>query len=546
MIKQFIYAALFSLFILAFSHCAQIAPLGGGKRDVTPPKLVEAMPLNQAINFNSGVITLKFDEYVKLKDLSNQLIITPKFKTAPEISADGKKIQILLKREELLPNTTYRIFFGSSIIDMNEGNAIPDFDYVFSTGNFIDSLKIKGTVLEAFNNKPAAGALLALYNAKENKDSLPYLITPDYVTKTGDNGNFVMGNMPYGRFKAFAFLDKNKNNLYDGEIEKIAFMKEDLTLMSDTNIKLNLFQEIPSKAFIKKTNSPYYGLLQIILNKKSLVNVQTLNPVNRIKISETLLNKEKDTVTVFYKDITDTLDLIMYTLSSKKSDTIKISLPKNNLAKKRLKSFKINAEGNNLALNEKLKLSFLNWMDTSKMDLSKIKISSKEDSSIVQKPIKGKWLGITTFELNNLLKEGINYTFKIDSGTFFDVMGFKNDSGTINFKTKSKAEFGKVTLKILFSKKQNYLVQLINEKEQVVKEQAIGFSLSSSNAVSIDFIDVSPGIYTVKVIYDDNENKKWDSGNFLLKQQAEHVFMYAKQLKVLSDWEMEEEILIKE
>lgn len=544
--NRFLYIAINTLLVLSLTKCAQVGPLNGGARDTKPPKLVEAIPDNKNTGFNAGVITLKFDEYIRLQDLSNQLIITPKFKTVPEITADGKKLQILLKREDLLPNTTYRFFFGSSIIDMNEGNAIPNFEYVFSTGSFVDSLKIKGQVIDAFTNRPISGALVAAYNTKENIDSLPYIITPNYVSKTDENGAFILNYLPYDDFKLFSFLDKNKNNLYDGDIEKIAFQNQTMTLTSDTVATFKLFQEQAPKTFIKKINNPYYGFTQLILNKKSLVALTCLSPPNNANISELNVNKEKDTIAFYYKDLSDSLNLILSNRSSAKTDTLKISLPKNNSAKKRLKRINLNTSSTNLGLNEKIKISFLNWMDTSNYNLTNIKLSSKEDSLIAQKPLKGRWLSVTMFELNQTLQEGINYSLKIDTNSFFDLKGFTNDSAFSKFKTQSKLEFGKVTLKMLFNKKQSYTIQLTTEKGEVIKEKNISFSLSSSNSVSIDFIDVPPGTYTVKVIFDDNENKKWDSGNFLLKQQPEHVFINSKQVKVLSDWEIEEEIVVKE
>jgi len=175
-----------------------------------------------------------------------------------------------------------------------------------------------------------------------------------------------------------------------------------------------------------------------------------------------------------------------------------------------------------------------------------MKLVSKEDSAINVSPVKGKWLDITHFEIANELKEGVAYNLKIDTNAFFNINGVTNDSSSLNFKTQNKVEFGKVMLKMLFNKKQTYVVQLINDKEQVIRESFVSFSLSASNAVAIDFVDVQPGSYQVKVIFDNNSNKKWDTGSLLSKKQAEQVIINSKQIKILSDWEIEEEILIKD
>jgi hypothetical protein len=546
MAKQVLKILLFFIASLLFNQCAQVAPLNGGKRDLNPPKLIEALPSNLNTNFNGDVIILKFDEFVQLKDLSNQLIVSPKLKTIPQIEADGKKIKIAFKKEELLPNTTYRFYFGQAIADMHEGNTLKNFEYIFSTGNVIDTLKVKGIVLEAFNNKPFPNALIGLYNNELLKDSLPYSVIPNYICKSNDNGEFAFSYLPRATFKAYAYDDKNKNMLYDGDIEKIAFSDNDLTLTSDSSLKFYLFKEESSKTYIKKAITPYSGLAQIILNKKTHKYIVPLNANETYNISETNVNKEKDTISIYYKNLSDTLTLKLIAVDTKKTDTLKIPLPKKNTGIKKVNGYTINSINGYLPLNSKITLSFLNWMDTTQTNLSKIKLLSKDDSLISLSAIKGHWLTINTFEFNAELKEGKNYTLKLDTNAFFNTNSNTNDSSRINFKTQSKIEFGKVTLKLLFNKKQPYIIQLINDKEQVIRESFASFSLSSSNAVSVDFIDVTPGIYFVKIIFDTNENKKWDTGNLYLKQQPERVIIHSKQIKVLSDWEIEEEILIKE
>lgn len=547
MAKQALQILLFSVLLLLLSRCAQMGELTGGERDTVPPKLAEAMPADKSTGFSSDIIVLTFNEFVQVKDLSNQLIISPKLKTAPEITASGKKINIVLKKEELEPNTTYRFYFGTAIADMNESNSIQNFEYVVSTGNYIDSLKIKGTVTDAVNNKAAGNTLIGLYNYNASyNDSMPFKDAPDYISRSNESGEFVFGNLPYKKFKAYAIADKNKNNFYDGESEKVAFLDSVLNLVSDTSISFNLFQEESPKGFIKKTVSPYYGLSQVILNKKAKVIVTPISGTAAGNISETRIGQQKDTVSVYYKGLKDTLELEINNLSAKKKDTLRLALPRNNAAKKRLKSISANTQSGTLALGTKVKLSFLTWMDTSRSDLKKVIFTSKEDSLVAFADVKGSWTSITTFEFSNQLKEGANYNIRIDTAAFFDINGFPNDSLRSGFKTQSKLEFGKVALKILLNKKQNYIIQLINSSDQVFGQRFVSFSLSSSNAASINFTDVPPGTYFVKIIFDDNDNKKPDTGNLLLKQQPERVIINSKQLKVLSDWEIEEEIVIKE
>lgn len=545
MAKQAVKIVLALLFILLLERCAQIGTLSGGVRDTTPPKLVEAIPANKTVNFNSDQIVLKFDEHIKLADLPNQLIISPKLGFDPDISTDGKKLIINFNKQTLLPNTTYRFYFGKAIIDMTEANPLENFEYVFSTGNTIDSLRVRGVVLNAFNNKPEKDIIIGLYNKEEDVDSLPYKKTPNYITRTSESGEFKFGNLPHAIYKVYALADKNKNYMYDGDIERIAFNDSALELSSDTSTKLMLFKEEAPKVFIKKINSPYYGFSQVILNKKSILSLETFNKEDAKNIFETNVRKEKDTLSFYYKNLKDTLALLVKNVSFKKTDTVKVQLPKLSSVKRKF-NFSSNAATGSLPINTALRLNFLNWMDTSKTDLSKLKLTSKKDSLISDQVIKYKWININTLEIGNKLKQGLDYSLKTDTNAFFDVNGNKNDSSMINFKTQSENELGKLTLKLLFNKKQGYLVQVINDQEQIIREQFVTFSLSGTNAVSIDFTNVTPGTYKIKIVFDANENKKWDTGDLNLKIQPEHVFINPKPIKVLADWEIEEEILLKE
>ena len=544
--KGFFKILLLITVIFAFNRCAQVAPLTGGVRDTTPPKLIEALPVNKALNFSSGLIILKFNEFVKVKDITNQLLVTPKLKTEPEIEADGKKIKIKIKKEELLPNTTYRFYFGKAIADMHEGNVLNNFNYVFSTGNYIDTLKLSGLIIEEFNTRPVGDMVVGLYDSKAIQDSLIYITAPNYVSRTNENGEFMFENLPKTEFKIIAFTDKNKNYLYDGETEKIAFRDSNIVLVSDSLIKLRAFQEEANKIFIKKINSPYYGYSNIILNKRDKISIFPLNKSEDKNLYFPLNSIERDTVEIFYSALYDTLKLISANFSSKKTDTIIINLPKQNLIFKKYQNIKTNILGGKLPLHSNIQLTFLSIMDTIKTDLSKIKITSKEDSLINQMSVKAHWISPYKLQFAGKFKPGTNYSLKIDTATFYSENKLYNDSIQQNFKTESKLDLGKLTLKLLFNKKQNYILQLLNDKEQIVFQNYISISLAGSNAKTIEFTDILPDTYHAKIIFDDNEDKKWNTGNYLRKSQPEKVIIHSKAIKVVSDWEVEEEILIKD
>ena len=245
---------LYICIVLLFAQCAQVTPLTGGKKDDTPPKALSYKPENASLNFNTKVIEVQFNEYIVLKDVANQFIITPQTKEMPDIQASGKKLKITFN-EELLPNTTYKMAFGNSITDLNESNVLQNFEYIFSTGSTIDSLKLSGQILNAQDKKPATQVLVGLYKSDAN-DSIIYKDKPLYISKTDGAGNFSFNYLPDSKFKMVGIKDQNKNLLYDGSEEQIAITKELISPKDTQTISLVLFKEIPNKSFIKKSISP--------------------------------------------------------------------------------------------------------------------------------------------------------------------------------------------------------------------------------------------------------------------------------------------------
>lgn len=535
----------FSLCMLLFA-CAQVEPLTGGQRDTTAPKLLTASPGNLQTNFRSSVIILKFDEYIQLKDITNQLVISPKLKTQPDVEWEGKKVKIVLDTTELKPNTTYRFYFGQAIVDMNESNPLKNFEYIFSTGNFIDSLEVKGFVKNASNNKAYENALIGIYTTSLQNDSLPYKETADYITLSDAEGKFSIKHLPSKQFKAYAIGDINKNLVYDRDVEKIGFLDEVLDLKKDSLIRLSLFKEEASKVFIKKTMSPYYGHSKIILNRKQRIKLNTLPPysIEDLYIEEP--DAVKDTINIYYKNLSDSLKLELHYAGKAKSDSVQLNLAKKTYRVKRFGFISTNALAGKIPLGRLTELHFINWMDTSKTDYTRMRLLSKGDSVTDTIAVQGHWLSLRKFQLHQIPQTGKRYTLIVDTSAFRDIHSMVNDSTKLDFSYQSKSELGKVSLKMIFQRKQHYVVQLITENDLVVKEEEVSLSLSSSNARTIVFTDVQPGNYRAKIIFDSNQNGKWDSGDLFLKQQPEAVFLDSKQLKVIPDWEIEEEILLKD
>jgi hypothetical protein len=198
-ILNYYYYTYLLIFIFLISSCAQqVAPLGGPK-DEKYPVLVDAKPNNMSTRFpkEGQKISIKFNEFVRLKDATQQIVISPPplGEKAPTIQENGKNIEILFN-EVLQRNTTYTINFGNAITDVHEEMAIPDFKYVFSTGENLDTNYIKGKILNAFTLKPEKDVIVALYDYASFTDTTIYKKKPSYFIRTKEDGTYSIDNIP--------------------------------------------------------------------------------------------------------------------------------------------------------------------------------------------------------------------------------------------------------------------------------------------------------------------------------------------------------------
>ncbi len=214
---------LFSFFLLLLlADCAKIGSPAGGPRDEAPPKVLKSNPLNRSVNFKEGKIEITFDEYIRTEALGQELVVSPPLEERPEIRLKGKTL-IIDWDEDLRDSTTYTFSFGEAIQDLNEGNILRNFEFVFSTGEHLDSLAVIGTVLQAFNLQPLEERVyLLLY--ENHSDSAPLLEIPDYVSVADPNGNFLINNVRPSTYRLFALQDLNRNYKYDVPEEYIGFL----------------------------------------------------------------------------------------------------------------------------------------------------------------------------------------------------------------------------------------------------------------------------------------------------------------------------------
>ncbi len=535
------YYICFILSIL-LTGCAQVVPLSGGKRDVTAPKVLSTTPLNQTINFNEDNIIIKFDEFIQFKDVNNEFIVSPTLKTKPTIQSIGKSLIINLNKEELLKNTTYKLSFGNSIKDMHESNPLKDYEFIFSTGNTIDTLKQSGQIVDALTKEAETEMIVGLYDLSSFNDSTIFKSTPLYYCKTKTSGHFQFSNLPNNTFKIIAFTDKNKNLLYEPEVEKIAFSNENILPGKDTTIFLTAFTETPHKTYIKKINVINNGKAIITFNKPITPKVNSLN--SNINYFSSTTKPKTDSLLIYSWPYVDTLKLSISDDFFNFKDTVKIIYPKNN--KKNIK-FPISTSLSNklLPFETNLTLTFPQVIDTSCIKQNQIFLFETKDSLKLKKDFNLEFVNGNSLKIKAAFLEDKAYSLKIDTNTFCTFNKNYNDSLSQTFKLQAKTSLGNIKLNVLLNKKQNYLIQLISPQGNVYKQTNISFALSESNEKIIYFKNITPGNYKLWIVFDDDNNKEWTTGNYLKQIQPEKIEIFEKELKVISDWEIEEEVTIK-
>lgn len=218
-IKHFTYAMLGVLFVA----CASMGTPDGGRYDEEPPKVVGSTPMNGSVNSKGKKINIRFDEYIKLENASEKVVISPPQLEMPNVRAEGKSVKIDLF-DTLRANTTYTIDFSDAIVDNNEGNPMGKYTFSFSTGTEIDTMEVSGTVLSAENLEPVKGIMVGLYPVDSTWHDSIFRTTPFLrVGRTNGSGQFTVKGVKNGRYRAFALQDMDGNMSFTQKSEQIAW-----------------------------------------------------------------------------------------------------------------------------------------------------------------------------------------------------------------------------------------------------------------------------------------------------------------------------------
>ncbi|WP_256620991.1 Ig-like domain-containing protein [Flagellimonas taeanensis] len=521
--------------VLALWQCAKRGSPSGGPKDVTPPKLVRTEPENFSINFKAQKIRLYFDELIKLQDVQNQLVVSPPFKNPAVITPQGtpsKYIELTIK-DTLRENTTYTINFGQSIVDNNEGNPNRFLTYVFSTGDYIDSLSVSGAVKDAFDRKAEEFISVMLYEMDSTyTDSTIYKSPPLYISNTGDSlPLFELKNLKAGRYALIALKDVNKNNMFDQKQDKIGFIQDTVTVPTDSTYVLSLFKEVSDYA---ASVPSYVAKNKIIFGFQGDHRNMKIEPLTVLPDSvRTTIQKERGKDTLNYWLTPTDLDSIIFTVTNdrmKMIDTFTVKtrkLPMDSLRVSTSASGKFNLEDT---------FSLLANTPITEVDTSKVGLMVSDSIPLPYTHALDTLENKVDFDFD--VEPNQKYRFSFLPGAITDFFGMQNDTLDYSFSTSSLADYGILRMNLGGDVTYPVIVQLTNEKGEVLRE------IIATKPQVFEFNSLEPSNYVARVIFDENGNGKWDTGSYLNKVQPERISYYPGLIEIRANWEKEENFIL--
>jgi uncharacterized protein (DUF2141 family) len=524
-----VFRYIFLLLVFLVIGCAKKGTITGGLKDTIAPKIVGSFPKNFSTNFTGKEIKINFDEYIKLKEINKQLIISPPLKRQPEIlpNTASKVITIRIK-DTLLANTTYSFNFGKSIQDNNEGNPYQQFKYVFSTGNYIDSLSLGAKVKDAIERKVDNYVSIMLYDANDKyNDSIIYKQVPRYITNTLDSLQLVkFENIKEGKYRLIALKDLNGNNKFDPKTEKIGFQKEFITIPNDTIYELELFKEEPT--FRAVNTSQASGSRFTIGYEGNPKDVKITLKKNSEAIPFVISQlQKKDSLQVWFKAVKgDSLSIDVSKNKFQKTFSLKVKEQKKDTLGFSSEQVGTISFRDNFAIKSNVPLT--------KWDVTKMKLINKDSAEVKFTNEYDEQRQELKFVFN---KEPLEkYNLKVLPGGLIDYYERKNDSLSFDFSTNNVSDYGNLRLKLENVKRFPVIVELTDKDGKVVVSQY------SEKETLLNFDLIDPAKYTIRVIYDNDKNKRWTPGSFLEQRQSEEVIYFPTEVDVRANWDVEQPI----
>jgi hypothetical protein len=577
-----------SLFYLIFyTSCANMGMPQGGDKDSIPPYVVKTVPALRGTNFKGSDLRFTFDEYIVSDQISEKLVVSPPMKKKPMVKMKGKTL-IIEFPENLRKETTYSLDFKDAVADNNEKNVIPDFRFSFSTGSTYDSLRVAGYVKNALNQEPVEKALVMLHRQLDYTAFIDSI--PDYIGTTNKDGLFMIDNVAKGTYRLYALADADNSLTYNQKAEKIAFAdslivpsakylakNDTLVKGSDTIVVsghvdyfpkpqyLMMFEEIKFDQYLNsykrnQGNKCDFFFTESLNDSFSINLIDPVPPKDKEwKFIET--NLKRDSLTVW---ITDSLisksDTLLFRLKYEaldslnqmavKYDTLEMVYVAPKIPRQKKKkneavvvptivlSNNINSSGHDIyqRINIEAPEPLVSF------DFSKIRLYSVIDSvkTIIPIAVEKDTNSIRKYFIEHHWEPNSNYLFQIDSAAARNIYGYPSLKVDQKFRTQKLDYYGKIIMNISNLKGPAIVQLLANDKDEKILQK-----IQILEDGKIEFPFLKPEKYKIRVILDSNQNGKWDTGYLADYLQPEKVIYFPKVIKVRSNFEYKEDMLIE-
>lgn len=567
--------------------CANIGNPSGGPIDKTPPIFMRSNPTPNAVNVKDRKIEIFFDEIVTLKDPSTKIIVSPAQTEMPRMSALGRKVTVELV-DSLLPNTTYTIDFSNSIQDNNEGNAIDNFAFAFSTGSVIDSMRVSGYVLDSRTLEPMQSVVVGLQS--NLADSAFHKEKLQRVALTNDHGQFTIRNVSPGSYHIFALKDLDRDYKFGNPTEDIAFLDSIIvpsigsreaadTVYNDLNeidtimratrpayfpndILLSMFNEDRKSQYL--ANNLRVDSTRISLTFAAASDtLPSLSIVGRNDVPDQWYTLERsqtnDTLTYWIRPphlvSADTLIVATTYLRTDTAsnlswgtDTLKFTFQRQKAKKK-----KKNEETDSL---EQIRFMELHPLANGTQEVyaplllqtgTPIERYSREafhlqrklqnDTIFYPAEIKSIALRDSTLSRRDLMlkvdwEPGAAYTLAVDSLAMTDIYGLQTKPLKVDFNVRKMEEYGNIVFNIP-AVRDSAIVELLDGTEKIVLRAPV----KNHRA---ELLNLLPGKYYARLFIDRNGNGKYDTGNYDMHLQPEETVYYPGAINLKKNWDVEQ------
>lgn len=567
--------------------CANIGNPSGGPIDKTPPIFMRSNPTPNAVNVKDRKIEIFFDEIVTLKDPSTKIIVSPAQTEMPHMSALGRKVTVELV-DSLLPNTTYTIDFSNSIQDNNEGNAIDNFAFAFSTGSVIDSMRVSGYVLDSRTLEPMQSVVVGLQS--NLADSAFHKEKLQRVALTNDRGQFTIRNVSPGSYHIFALKDLDRDYKFGNPTEDIAFLDSIIvpsigsreaadTVYNDLNeidtimratrpayfpndILLSMFNEDRKSQYL--ANNLRVDSTRISLTFAAASDtLPSLSIVGRNDVPDQWYTLERsqtnDTLTYWIRPphlvSADTLMVATTYLRTDTAsnlswgtDTLKFTFQRQKAKKK-----KKNEETDSL---EQIRFMELHPLANGTQEVyaplllqtgTPIERYSREafhlqrklqnDTTFYPAEIKSIALRDSTLSRRDLMlkvdwEPGAAYKLAVDSLAMTDIYGLQTKPLKVDFNVRKMEEYGNIVFNIT-AVRDSAIVELLDGTEKIVLRAPV----KNHRA---ELLNLLPGKYYARLFIDRNGNGKYDTGNYDMHLQPEETVYYPGAINLKKNWDVEQ------